>query len=150
MDKGPFGIGGGGQVRGHPGGDEFGQTEHLGGVGLNEVLAPQQALEGRGEGRPGHVIEQEDFLLFQFGVGTFGHLGKKDNGHPARRRPDARAQHQLQVHRAGHHHEADEDRPDNGLPVETLLEMVRGLEQIAIFLEFLVVVHRGLQDGRTR
>jgi hypothetical protein len=47
----------------HPGGHIFGQAQHAGGIGLNEILVPEQTLKWRGQRRTGHKVEHKDFLL---------------------------------------------------------------------------------------
>jgi hypothetical protein len=98
---------------------------------------------------PGHVVEEEDFLLLEVAVCALGQLGEEDDGDPARGRPDAGADHQLQVHAAGHHQKADEDRPDDRLPVEAFLELGGRGQQVAVFLELFVFFH-GKQGSRVR
>ena len=127
--------------RGDPARNKLRQPEHAGGIGLHQVLIPQQPLKRRGHGGAGHVVEQKNFLLLQFGVGPLGHFREQDDGHPTGSRTDTGADHELQVHAAGHHQEADENGSDDGLPVKPFFKMVRGFEQIPIFLEFLIVVH---------
>ena len=113
----------------HPGRNKFGHPKHAGRIGLDQILVPEQTGKRRGQGGAGHIVEQEYFLLLQFGMGPLGDFGKQNDGHPAGGRTDTLADHQLQIHRSRHHQKADEDRADDGLPVKSLFKVVGTLSR---------------------
>ena len=119
----------------------LGQPQHSCRFRLHQILVPEQPRKGRSHCRSGHIIEDEDLLLAQPGVGALGNLGKEDDGDPPGCRANAGADHQSQVHGTGHHQKADEDRSDNGLPPEPFFKLLGRRQEITVLLEFLILVH---------
>ena len=132
---------------GNPTGNQVSQAKHLRRVGLHEILVPEQAGKWRCKRSPRHVIENENFLLPEADESPLGNFSKKNDRHPTGRRPDSGSDHQAQIHRARHHQKPDEECPNDRFPPEALFEFLRGLEQIAVFLEFFVFVHVSAKTG---
>ncbi len=148
VEKGAIDKGIGTEHRGHPGRDVLSQPQHSRRLGLYQILVPEQSRERRSHCRPRHVIEDEDLLLAQSGVGAFGDFGKEDDRDPPGCRSNTRADHQSEVHGTGHHQETDKNCPDDGLPPEPVLEFIGRLEEVTILLEFFIFVHpQPLQSG---
>ncbi len=129
---------------GDPAWDVLGDSLADGRVGGGVILRPEQPGEGRGDGGAGHVEEDENFGPLEGGKGTAGEFDEEDDGDPARRAGKIGAGEQGEIHRRGHHHEADEDAADDGAHGEAVGKSRRRFKKETILAKLAIFFHDAL------
>ena len=103
--------------------------------------AMRTMLRGVNNARFRRQVVPGDRLHLEVTVRAPGDLGEQYDGHPLCRRRDtpARTNNETEVHRAGHHQKAHENRTDDRFPGKAVLEFIGRLHESPVFFELFVL-----------